>query len=185
MLAYWKKSGDKLSQHIKKQRYYFANKVHIVKAVIFPVVMCGYEIWTIKNGWASKNWCFQTVVLEKTLESHLNCKEIKAVNPKGNQPWLFTERTNAEAEAETPILGHLMRRTDSLEKSLMLGKIEGRRRRDDRGWDGWMAPPTQWTWVWVNSGSLWWTGKPGGLQSMGSQRIRHDRVTELNWIGFS
>ena len=81
--------------------------------------------------------------------------------------------------------GHLMWRAESFEKTLMLGKIEGRRRRDNRGWDGWMASPTQWTWVWVNSGSWWWIGKPGVLQSMGLQRVRHDWVTERQhkfWI---
>ena len=77
--------------------------------------------------------------------------------------------------------GHLMWRTDSLEKTLMLGKIEGRRRRDDSRWDCWMASLSQWTWVWVNSRSWWWTGRPDMLQSMGSQ-IGHDWVTELNWI---
>ena len=76
--------------------------------------------------------------------------------------------------------GHLMRRVDSLEKTLMLGGIGGRRRRDDRGWDGWMASPTRWTWVWVNSES-WWTGRPGVLWFMGSQRVGHDWATELNW----
>ena len=76
--------------------------------------------------------------------------------------------------------GHLMQRTDSLEKTLMLGKIEGRRRREDRGWDGWMTSLTQWAWVWVNSRSWWWTGRPGVLQSMRSQRVRHD---SLNWTG--
>ena len=81
-----------------------------------------------KEGWAPKNWCFWTVVLEKTLESPLDCKEIKRVNPKGNKSWIFIGRT--DAEVETPILfGQLMQRTDSLEKTLMLGKIEGRRRR--------------------------------------------------------
>ena len=78
--------------------------------------------------------------------------------------------------------GHLMRRADSLEKTLMLWGTEGRRRGDDRGWDGWMASPTRWTWVWVNSGSWWWTGRPGVLQSMGSQRVGHDWETELNWM---
>ena len=77
--------------------------------------------------------------------------------------------------------GYLMWRTDSFEKTLMLGKIQGKKRKDDRGWDGWMASPTQWTWVWVRSGSWWWTGKPGVLQSMGSQRVRLDWATELNW----
>ena len=80
--------------------------------------------------------------------------------------------------------GHLMRRVDSLEKTLMLGGIGGRRRRgwdEDRGWDGWMASLTWWAWVWVNCGSWWWTGRPGMLQFMGSQRVGHDWVTELNW----
>ena len=81
----------------------------------------------------------------------------------------------------THAFGHLMRRADSFEKTLMLGKIEGRRREDDRGWDGWMASPTQQTWVWVDSGSWWWTGRPGVLRLMGLQRVRHDWVTELNW----
>ena len=76
--------------------------------------------------------------------------------------------------------GHLLQRVDSLEKTLMLGGIGGRRRRDDRGWDGWMASLTRWTWVWVNSGRWWWTGTPGVLQFMGSQRVGHDWTTELN-----
>ena len=80
-----------------------------------------------KENWALKNWCFWTVVLEKTLESSLDCKEIQSVHPQGNQSWIVIGRT--DAEAETPILGHLMWRTDSFEKTLMLGKIEGRRRR--------------------------------------------------------
>ena len=77
--------------------------------------------------------------------------------------------------------GHLMRRVDSLEKTLMLGGIRGRRRRGRRGWHGWRASLTRWTWVWVNSGSWWWTGRPGVLRFMGSQRVGHDWVTELNW----
>ena len=77
--------------------------------------------------------------------------------------------------------GYLMRRTDSLGNTLRLGKIESRR-RGDRGWDGWMASPIRWTWVWASSTSWWWTGKPGVLQSMGSQRVRHDWATELNWF---
>ena len=76
---------------------------------------------------------------------------------------------------------HLMRRTDSFEKTLILGKIEGGRRRGWQRWGGWMISPTQWTWVWVNSGSWWWTGGPGVLRSMGSQRVGHDWATELNW----
>ena len=80
-----------------------------------------------KETWALKNWCFWTVLLEKTLESPLDCKEFKSVHPKGDQPWIFIGRT--DAEAQSPIFGHLVGRTNSLEKTLMLGKIEGRRRR--------------------------------------------------------
>ena len=77
--------------------------------------------------------------------------------------------------------GHLMRRVDSLEKTLMLGGIGAGGEGDDRGWDGWMASPTQWMWVWVNSGRWWWTGRPGVLRFMGSQRVGHDWATEVNW----
>ena len=78
--------------------------------------------------------------------------------------------------------GKMMQRTDSLEKTLLLGKIEGRRSRgNDRGWDDWMASPTRWAWVWASSRSWWWTGKPGVLQSTGSQIVRQNWATELNW----
>ena len=117
--------------------------------------------------------------VEKPLESPLDGKEIQPVYSKGNQSWIFIGRT--DAKAETPILFYLMWRTDSLEKTLMLGGIVGRRRRDDRGWDGWMALPTRWTWVWVSSKSWWWTGKSGVLQSKRSKRVGHDWATELNW----
>ena len=77
---------------------------------------------------------------------------------------------------------HLMRRIDSLEKTWCWLGLKAGREGDNRGWDGWMASLTQWTWVWVNSGSWWWTGRPGMLQSIGSQRIGHTWVAELNWI---
>ena len=97
-------------------------KVHLVKAMVFPVVMCECESWTIKKAENRR-----IDVLEKTVESPLDCKEIQPVHPEGDQSWVFTGR--ADAEAEMPILCHLMRRADSFEKTLMLGKIEGRRRR--------------------------------------------------------
>ena len=133
-----------------------------------------------KESWVQKNWCFWSVVLEETLESPLDCKEIKPVHPKGDQSWVFNGKT--DVEAETPILGHLMWRADSLEKTLMLGKNEGRRNRGHRGCNGWMASLAQWTWVWVTSGGWWWIGKPGMLWYMGFQRVRHDWATELNWM---
>ena len=123
-----------------------------------------------------KNWCIWTVVLEKTLESLLDCKEIKPVNPKENQSWIFTGRT--DAKAETPILWP----PDA--KNWLIGKVpdagkdeEG----DDREWDGWTASLTWWTRVWVNSGSWWWTGRPSVLRFMGSQRVGHDWATDLIW----
>ena len=82
----------------------------------------------------------------------------------------------------TQYFGHLMQRTNSSEKTLMLGKIEGRREGEGRGWDGWMTSPTQWTWAWASSRCWWWTGKPDMLQSIGSQRVGNDWETELNWI---
>ena len=111
--------------------------------------------------------------------SPLDCKDIQPVNPKANQSWLFIGRTDAELKLQ--YVGHLVRRTDSLEKTLMLGKTEGGRRR---GWRRmrWLDGITDlWTWVWARSRSWWWTGRPGVLQSMGLQRVRYDWTTELNW----
>ena len=131
-----------------------------------------------KESWVLKNWCFWTVVLEKTLESPLGCKEIQPVHLKGNQSWIFTGRTDAEAEA--PILWP----RDA--KSWLIGKdwcweiLKAGGKGDNRGWGGWMASPTQWTWVWVNSRSWWGTGMRGMLRSMGSEGAGHDRSTELN-----
>ena len=132
-----------------------------------------------KESWVLKNWYFWTVVLEKTLESLLDCKEIQPVHPKGDQSWVFIGRT--DVEAETPILWPPDTKSWFTWKDPHLKRLKTGGERDHRGWDGWMASPTQWTWVWVNSGSWWWTGRPGVLQSMGLQRIGHDWVMELNW----
>ena len=130
-----------------------------------------------KESWALKNWCFGTVVLEKTLEGPLNCKEIKPVSPKGNQSWMFIGRT--DGEAETPILWLPVWRADSLEKILMLEKIEGRRRRG-RQRMRWLDGITNSMDMSLrNSGSWWWTGRPGVPQFMGSKRVGHNWATEL------
>ena len=126
-----------------------------------------------------KNWCFWTVVLEKTLESPLDFKEIQPVHPKGNQSWVFIGNWCWSLNSNT-----LATSCEELThwKRLWCWEVLGAGEEgDDRGWDGWMASLTRWTWVSVNSGSWWWTGRPGVLRFMGSQRVRHDWVTELNW----
>ena len=132
-----------------------------------------------KESWAPKTWCFWTVVYKKTLESPLDCKGIQPVHPKGNQSWTFIGRTDVEAETSI--------HWPPGAKNWLFGcwcwerlKVGGD--GDDREWDGWMASPTWWTWVWASSRSWWWTGEPGVLQSMGLQRVRYDWVTELNWV---
>ena len=130
-----------------------------------------------KEGWASKNWSLWTVVLEKTLESPWYCKEIQPVHPKGDQSWIFTGRTDAEA----PILWPPDAKSWLIRKDPDAGKDGRGGEGDDRGWDGWMASPTQWTRVWAGSRSWQRRGKPGALQSMGSQGVGHDWATRLNW----
>ena len=129
MLAPWKKHYNQSRQHITKQRHYFANKGPSSQSY---VVSIGHAwMWELdyKESWGPNNWCFWTVVLEKSLESSLDSK-IKAINPKGNQSWIFIGRI--DAEAETPILWPPDVKNLPLEKTLMLGKIEGRRRREQQ-----------------------------------------------------
>ena len=155
-----------LDSILKSRDITWPTKVHLVKAMVFPVVMYGCESWTIKKDecWridAFELWCWRKLL------SPLDCKEIQPVHPKGNQSWIFIGRT--DAEAETPILWPPDVRTDSFEKILMLGKIEGRRRRGQQRMR-WFDGITNWkTWVWASSGGWWWAGRPGVLQSMGSQ----------------
>ena len=132
-----------------------------------------------KESWDLKNWCFWTVVLEKTLKSPLNCKEIQPVHPKGDQSWVGSLE-ELMLKLKLQYFGHLIR-ADSFEKTLMLGKTEGRRRRGRQRMRWLDGNTNSWTWVSVDSGSWWWTGRPGVLQFMGSQRVGHDWVTELNW----
>ena len=129
MLVPWKRSYDKPRQHIKKQWYYFADKGLYSQSYSFSSIHAW--MWELhrNKGWTLKNWCFQTVVLEKTLESPLDCKEINSVNPKEINPEYSLEGLMLKLKLQ--YFGHLMRRSDLLEKTLMLGKIEGRRRR---GW---------------------------------------------------
>ena len=155
-------------------------KVHLVKAMVFPVVKYVCESWTIKEAEcqridAFELWCWRILLRVPWTARRSNQFILKEISPEYSLEGLMLK-------LKFQYFGYLMGRTDSLEKTLMLGKIESRRRRDDRGWDGWMASLTLWTWVWVSSRSWCWTGKPGMLQSTGLQRVRHDRVTELNFL---
>ena len=181
-IAPWRKSYDQLRQHIKKKRHYFAYKVHLVKAIVFPEVMYGWEL-DYKESCVQKNWCFWTVVLEKTLESPLDCNEIRPVNPKGNQSWIFIRRT--DADIETPnTLATWCEELTHWKRLWCWKRLKAGREGNDRGWDGWMALPTWWAWVWASSGIWWWTGMSDILQSMGLHRLRHNWGTELNWIDY-
>ena len=156
-----RKTMTNLNSILKKQKHYFANKGPSSQSYGFSSYIWRWEL-DYKESWVLKNWCFWTVVLEKTLESHLDCKEIQPVNPKGNQSWIFIGRT--DSEAETPILWLPDVKNWLLGKDPDAGKDWSRRRRQ---WQRmrWMVSLTQTAWVWASSGSWWWTGKPGVLQS--------------------
>ena len=167
-----------LDSILKSRDITLPTKVRLVKAMVFPVVMYGYESWTIK-----KAECWRIMLLNhgvgEALDSPLDCKEIKPGNPKGNQPWIFIGRT--DAEAEIPILWPRGEELTPGKRPWCWERLRAGGEGDDRGWDGQMASSTRWTWVWASCGSWWWTGRPGMLQSIGFQRVGHDWATELNW----
>ena len=175
-LAPWKKSYDKPRQHIKKQSHCFADKRSYSQSYGFSSSHIWMWEFDHKAGQVPKELMFLNCDGENSWES-LDCKEIMSINPKGNESWIFIGRTDAEALILWPpdVKSWLIRKKPWWWERLKAGG-EG----DDRGWDGWMTSSTQWTWVWVNSGSCRWRGKPGMLQSMCSQKVRHDWVTELN-----
>ena len=178
MLGPWQKSCDQLRQHIKKKKHYFANKG--LSSQSYDFSSSHVWMWELdyKESWAPKNWCFWTVVLEKTLDSPLDCKEIQRVHSKGNQSWIFIGKT--DAEAETPKLWPLDANKWPIGKNPDGGKdLRLEEKGGNRGWNGWMASLTWWTWVWISSKSWWWTGKLVVLESMVSQRVGHDWATEL------
>ena len=155
-----------------------STKVRLVRAMIFPVVMFGCENWTIKKAEhqridAFELWCWRRLLWVPWTARQSNQSILREISPGCSLEGLMLK-------LKVQYFGHLMRRADSFEKTLMLGTMKAWAGGDDRRWDGWMASPTQWTWVWVNSRSWWWTGRPGMLQLMGSQRVRHDWATELN-----
>ena len=165
-----------LDSILKSRDITLSTKLHLVKAMVFPVVMYGCESWTIKKAEhqrivAFELWCW------KRLLSPLDCKEIQPVNPKGDQSWVFIGRT--DAEVETNILATWCEELTLWKRPCCWPILKAGGEGDDRGWDGWMASPIQWTWVWASSGSWWCTAKLGMLQSIGSQRVGHSWTTEI------
>ena len=146
---------------LKRRDITLSTKVRLFKAMVFPVVVHECKSWTIKKAEQLKNWCFWTVVLEKTLESPLDCKEIQPVHPKGKQSWRFTGRT--DAEAETPILWTPDAENWFTGKDPDAGKDWRQEKGTEDEIDGCMVSLTSGTWVWASSRSWWWTGKPGML----------------------
>ena len=170
-----------LDSILKSRDLTLPTNVHLVKAMAFPVVMYGCESWAIKKAeWqtvdAFELWCWRRLLKVPWTARRSNQAILKEISPKYSLEGLMLK-------LKLQYFDHMMRRTDLLEKTLMLGKIDGRRRGINRGWDGWMESLTWWTWVWARSWSWWWTGRPGMLQSMASQGVRHESVwTELNRI---
>ena len=175
-----RKGMTNLESILKKQRHYFADKGPSSQSYSFS--SSHVWIWELdyKESWALKDWCFWTVVLEKTLESPWDCKEIQLVNPKGNSVLNIHWKDRCWSWNSNTLATWCKERTH-WERPWCWGRLKEGGEGDDRGQEGWMASPTQWMWIWVNFGRWWWTGRPGVLWFMGLQRVGHNWATELNW----
>ena len=154
-------------------------KVCLVKAMVFPVVTYGCESWTVKIAEcrridAFELWCWRRLLRVHWTARRSNQFILKEISPGCSLKGMMLK-------LKLQYFGHLMWKADSLERLWCWDGLETGVKGDNRGWNGWMASPTRWTWVWMNSGSWWWTGRPGMLRFMGSQRVGHDWATELNW----
>ena len=166
-----------LESILKSRDVTLPTKVHLVKAMVFPVVMYGCESWTIRKAECRRTdafelWCWRSLLRVPWTAKRLNQSTLKKISPDYSSKGLMLK-------LKVQYFGHLMWSTDSLEKTLMLGKTEGRNRKERQRMRWLNGILIQWTWVWASSGSWWWTGKPGVLQSMGSQIVGHDYATEL------
>ena len=170
---------NNLDSILKSRDITLPTKVHLVKAMVFLVVMYRCESWTMKKAErrridAFELWCWRRLLRVPWTASRSNQSILKEISPGCSLEEMMLM-------LKLHYFGYLMWRVDSLVKTLMLEGIGDRRKRGCKGWDGWMASPTRWTWVWVNSGRWWWTGGPGVLRFMGLQRVGHNWATELNW----
>ena len=172
-----RKAMTNLDSILKNNDITLPTKIHLVKVMVFPVVMYGCESWTIKKAehWRTDAfllWCWTRLLRVPWTAWGSNQSILKEISPEYSLEGLMLK-------LKLQYFGHLMWRTVSLEKTLILAQLKAGREGDDRGWDGWVASLTRWTWAWASSGSWWWTGRPGVLQSIGSQRLSN--WTELNW----
>ena len=180
MLTPWKESYDQPRQYIQKHRHYFANKAPSSQG-------CGFSsrhvwMWELnyKESWAPKNWCFELWCWKRLLRVPWTAKRSNQSIWKEVSPECSLERLMLKLKLQ--YFGHLMGRADLLKRPWCWERLKAGGERDNRVWDGWMASPTWWTWVWTSSGSWWWTGKPSVLQSTGSQsQALLSKWTELNW----
>ena len=161
-----RKAMTNLDSILKSRDITLLTKIYLFKAMVFPVVIYGCKSWTIKKAEHQridrfKLWCWRRLL--RVLWTSRRCKQsiLKEISPKYSLEGLMLK-------VKLQYFGHLMKRTDSLERPWCWERLKAGGEGDDIGWNGWMASLTQWTWVWVNSRSWWWTGRPGTLQSMGS-----------------
>ena len=168
-----------LDSILKKQRHYFVSEGPSSQGYGFLVVMYGCDSWTVKKAERQRIdsfelWCWRRLLRVPWTARRANLSILKEINPEYSLEGLMLK-------LKFQYFGHLMWRTDSLKRPWCWERLKAGGEGDNRGWDGWMASPTWLTWVWASSWSWWWIGKPGVLQSMGSQRIGHDWATELDW----
>ena len=173
-----RKAMTNLDSILKSRDNTLSTQVCLVKAMVFPAVIYGCKSWTINKAEcrridAFELWCWRLLRVPWTAR-RTNQFILKEISPEYSLEGLMLK-------LKLQYFGRLMWRADLFEKPLMLERLKAGGEGDNRGWDGWMASLTQWTWVWVDSGSWWRTGRSGVLRFMGSQRVRHDWVTELNW----
>ena len=154
-------------------------KVLLVKPMVFPVVMYGCESWTVKKAERWRNDAFELWFWRRLLRVPWTARRSNQSILKEISPGCSLEGLMLRLKLQYFV--YLMWRVDLLEKTWCWEGLGAGGEGDDRGWDVWMASPTWWTWVWVNSGSWWWTGRAGVLRFLGLQRVEHDWVTELNW----
>ena len=176
-----RKAMTNLDSILRSRDITLPTEVHLVKAMVFPIVMYGCESWTIKKAecWrtdAFELWCWRRLLRVSWTARRSNQSILKEISPG-------CSLEGRMLKLKLQYFGHLMRRAEKgLKRPWCWERLRAGREGYNRGWDGWIASPTQWTWVWVDSRGWWWTGRPGVLQFMGLQRVGHDWATELNLI---